>query len=166
MHWTESASYFVVGHSWGILRIVHPRPLGGLGGIRGLTLVVAAILAPFGGAGLDTMLVQSTREEQESQQHLFPRAPPPEFTSSTPPALTTSTPPDAADTAERTLTPLVWGDTKLLPDGLSPGDTASTLTKLLNFAWALTASTIDSQKSQLPQPPATMPAPPNLGTPR
>lgn len=121
-------------------------------------------------AGLDTMLVRSTREEQESRQHLFPRAPPPESTSSIPPAVTTSTPSDAADTAERMLTPLVWGDTKailgLLPDGLSPGDTALTLTKLLTIAWALTASTIDSQKSKLPQPPATIPAPPNLGTPR
>ena len=116
------------------------------------------------------MLVRSTREEQESRQQLFPRALPPESTPSTPPALTTSTPPDAADTAERMLTPLVWGDTKailgLLPDGLSPGDTALTLTKLLNIAWALTASTIDSQKSKLPQPPATIPAPPNLGAPR
>jgi hypothetical protein len=45
------------------------------------------------------------------------------------------------DTAERMLTPLVWGDTKailgLLVDGLSPGDTALTHTRLLNIAWAL-----------------------------
>jgi hypothetical protein len=65
--------------------------------------------------------------------------------------------------------PLVLGDTKailgLLPAGFSPGDTALTLTKLLNLAWALTASTTVSQKSKLPQPPATIPAPPNLGNP-
>jgi hypothetical protein len=41
----------------------------------------------------------------------------------------------------------------ILPDGLSPCDTAPTLTKLCNIAWALTGCTIDAQRSRLPPPP-------------